>query len=348
MRSPTATGPQSLLKRLGNTQSVWILGVLVVIVAFFSVAAGGKFLSASNFSLISQNVAVWAVLGVGMTFVIITSGIDLSIGSVLVFSSVVAAKVMEAVGGDRAGARPSSASLAALVSGVAWGSLNGFLVAKAKIPALIVTLGTLSVALGLAQVITGGIDVRAVPAAMTDFNTYIKILGIPSLPFIALVVLIIGGIVLHRTKFGRYTYAVGSNEEAARRVGVKVDRHLIRIYALSARSPGSRRSMSLAQFGTTTIAGQSLTNLNVIAAVVIGGTSIFGGEGSIFGTVVGLFIPAVLQAGFVIIGVQPFWQGVAVGTVLVAAVYVDQSRRAAALRGASSTNPLRALLRRNK
>ena len=94
--------------------------------------------------------------------------------------------------------------------------------------------------------------------------------------------------------------------------------------------------LSLAQFGTTTIAGQSLTNLNVIAAVVIGGTSIFGGEGSIFGTVVGLFIPAVLQAGFVIIGVESFWQGVAVGTVLVAAVYVDQSRRAAALRGAKS------------
>ena len=97
--------------------------------------------------------------------------------------------------------------------------------------------------------------------------------------------------------------------------------------------------LALAQFGTTTIAGQSLTNLNVIAAVVIGGTSIFGGEGSIFGTVVGLFIPAVLQAGFVIIGVEPFWQGVAVGTVLVAAVYVDQSRRAAALRGAASGNP---------
>ena len=90
----------------------------------------------------------------------------------------------------------------------------------------------------------------------------------------------------------------------------------------------------LSQFATTTIAGQSLTNLNVIAAVVIGGTSIFGGEGSMFGTVVGLFIPAVLQSGFVIIGVQPFWQGVAVGVVLVAAVYIDQTRRAAALRGA--------------
>lgn len=338
---------ESLLKRLTNAQSVWILGVLLVIIVFFSVTAGGKFLSASNFSLISQNVAVWAVLGVGMTFVIITSGIDLSIGSVLVFSSVVAAKVMESVGGDGWGTALIGI-VTALVSGLVWGSLNGYLVAKSKIPALIVTLGTLSVALGLAQVITGGIDVRSVPSVLTDFNTYIKILGIPSLPFIALIVLIIGGIVLHRTKFGRYTYAIGSNEEAARRVGVRVDRHLIRIYALSGLLAGFAATMSLAQFGTTTIAGQSLTNLNVIAAVVIGGTSIFGGEGSIFGTIVGLFIPAVLQAGFVIIGVQPFWQGVAVGTVLVAAVYVDQSRRAAALRGASSSSPLRALLRLNK
>ncbi len=337
----------SVLKRLGNTQSVWILGVLLVIVVFFSITAGSKFLSTSNFSLISQNVAVWAVLGVGMTFVIITSGIDLSIGSVLVFSSVVAAKVMESVGGQGWGTA-FIGLVAALISGVAWGTLNGLLVAKAKIPALIVTLGTLSIALGLAQVITDGIDIRSVPSALTDFNTYIKILGIPSMPFIALIVLVVGGIVLAKTRFGRYTYAVGSNEEAARRVGVKVDRHLIRIYALSGTLAGFAAMMSLAQFGTTTIAGQSLTNLNVIAAVVIGGTSIFGGEGSIFGTIVGLFIPAVLQAGFVIIGVQPFWQGVAVGSVLVAAVYVDQSRRAAALRGASSTNPLRALLRRNK
>ena len=108
--------------------------------------------------------------------------------------------------------------------------------------------------------------------------------------------------------------------------------------------PGLGAILTLAQFGTTTIAGQSLTNLNVIAAVVIGGTSIFGGEGSIFGTVVGLFIPAVLQSGFVIIGVQPFWQGVAVGTVLIAAVYVDQSRRAAAQRGARS----RSFIKRSK
>lgn len=343
----TADPKDSYLKRLANLQSVWILGVLLLIVVAFSVAAGDKFLSASNFSLISQNIAVWAVLGVGMTFVIITSGIDLSIGSVLVFSSVIAAKIMQAVGGDGWGAA-AIGILGALVSGVAWGLLNGFLIAKAKIPPLIVTLGALSVALGLAQVLTGGIDIRSVPDAMTDFNTYVKILGIPALPFVALIVVIIGGVVLHKTKFGRYTYAIGSNELGARRVGINVDRHLILIYALSGAMAGLGAVLALAQFGTTTIAGQSLTNLNVIAAVVIGGTSIFGGEGSIFGTLVGLFIPAVLQAGFVIIGVEAFWQGVAVGSVLVAAVYVDQSRRAAALRGAKTPNPLFALLKTKK
>jgi ribose transport system permease protein len=342
-----APAKDSYLRRLANLQSVWILGVLVVIVVLFSLAAGGKFLSTSNFSLISQNIAVWAVLGVGMTFVIITSGIDLSIGSVLVFSSVVAAKLMQAVGGEGWGVA-GLGILAAIVTGVAWGLLNGFLVARAKIPALIVTLGSLSVALGLAQVLTGGIDIRSVPSALTDFNTYIKIAGIPALPFVALITVIIGGIVLHKTRFGRYTYAIGSNELGARRVGINVDRHLILVYGISGAMAGLGAVLALAQFGTTTIAGQSLTNLNVIAAVVIGGTSIFGGEGSIFGTVVGLFIPAVLQAGFVIIGVESFWQGVAVGSVLVAAVYIDQSRRAAALRGAKSGNPFLAMLKIKK
>ena len=233
-------GQQSLIKRITSLQSVWILGVLLVIVAFFTVTAGGKFFSTSNFSLISQNIAVWAVLGVGMTFVIITSGIDLSVGSVLVFSSVVAAKVMEGIGGDGWGTA-AIGIVAALVTGALWGLLNGSLIAKAKIPPLIVTLGTLSIALGLAQVITGGIDIRSVPGALTDFNTYIKIIGIPSLPFVALVTVIIGGIILHKTKFGRYTYAIGSNEEAARRVGVHVERHLIMVYANDGDARRTRR-----------------------------------------------------------------------------------------------------------
>ena len=326
---------QSFLKRFLGLQAFWILGVLIIICVFFTVLAGDRFLSTGNFSLISQNVAVWAVLGVGMTFVIITSGIDLSVGSVLVFSSVVSAKLMEAMGGSGPGVA-AAGMVAAVVSGMAWGAVNGVLVAKAKVPPLIVTLGTLSVALGLAQVLTGGIDIRSVPSELTDFSVYTKVLGIPGLPFVALVIVILGGILLHKTRFGRYTFAIGSNEEAARRTGIKVTKHLVLVYALAGTLAGVGAILSLAQFGTTTIAGQSLTNLNVIAAVVIGGTSIFGGEGTIFGTVVGLFIPAVLQSGFVIIGVQPFWQGVAVGSVLIAAVYVDQSRRAAALRGARS------------
>ena len=332
-------GDESLLKRLLSLQAIWILGVLIVICVAFSVVAGDRFLSAGNFSLMSQNVAVWAVLGVGMTFVIITSGIDLSVGSVLVFSSVVAAKVMAAMGGNGPGVA-AAGLVAAVLSGTVWGAVNGILVAKARVPALIVTLGTLSVALGLAQVITGGIDIRSVPTELTDFSAYIKVLGIPGLPFVALIVVILGAILLHQTRFGRYTYAIGSNQEAARRTGIKVTRHLIAVYALAGTLAGFGALLSLAQYGTTTIAGQSLTNLNVIAAVVIGGTSIFGGEGTVFGTLVGLFIPAVLQSGFVIIGVQPYWQGVAVGSVLIAAVYVDQSRRAAAMRSARSRNPL--------
>jgi ribose transport system permease protein len=328
-------GAQSVLKRVVGLQAFWILGVLIVICLFFTLIAGDRFLSAGNFSLISQNVAVWAVLGVGMTFVIITSGIDLSVGSVLVFSSVVAAKVMEAMGGSGIGVA-AVGIVAAILSGTAWGIVNGMLVAMAKVPALIVTLGTLSVALGLAQVLTGGIDIRSVPSELTDFSAYTKVLGIPGLPFVALLVIVLGAILLHKTRFGRYTYAIGSNEEAARRTGIKVTRHLVLVYALAGTLAGLGALLSLAQYGTTTIAGQSLTNLNVIAAVVIGGTSIFGGFGTIFGTVVGLFIPAVLQSGFVIIGVQPFWQGVAVGSVLIAAVYVDQTRRAAAMRSARS------------
>jgi ribose transport system permease protein len=330
-------GDDSLLKRVLGLQAFWILGVLIVICLVFSVVAGDRFLSTGNFSLISQNVAVWAVLGVGMTFVIITSGIDLSVGSVLVFSSVVAAKVMAAMGGDGPGVA-AAGLLAAVLSGMAWGAINGVLVAKARVPALIVTLGTLSVALGLVQVLTGGIDIRSVPNELTDFSAYIKVLGIPGLPFVALIVVIMGAILLHKTRFGRYTYAIGSNQEAARRTGIKVTRHLIAVYALAGTLAGFGALLSLAQYGTPTIAGQSLTNLNVIAAVVIGGTSIFGGEGTVFGTLVGLFIPAVLQSGFVIIGVQPYWQGVAVGSVLIAAVYVDQSRRAAAMRSARSRN----------
>jgi ribose transport system permease protein len=260
--------------------------------------------------------------------VIVTAGIDLSVGSVLVFSGVIAAKFMNELGGESWGVLIAGCA-AALASGCAWGALNGFLVAKAKIPSFIVTLGTLGMALGSALLITGGVDERNVPFKLiTTIGSGRLFDQIPWLVVIAAVVALVFGIVLAQTRFGRYTYAIGSNMEGARRSGVNVDRHLIKVYALAGTLSGLAGYMALARFGTTSISGHSTDNLNAIAAVVIGGTSLFGGIGTILGTVFGVFIPVVLQNGFVIVGIQPFWQQVAVGAVLIGAVYLDQLRRA--------------------
>ena len=346
MTAVTDPHTDGILTRIVRVQAFQILLVLIAIWVVFAALAPDTFASVGNMRLIVQNASILAILGVGMTFVIVTAGIDLSIGSIMVFSGVVGAKVMLWQGGDGWGTAALGIA-AAIVSGLAWGVLNGVLVAKAKIPPLIVTLGTLGMALGLAQIVTKGVDIRDVPTVMQSEIGYGNVFGnVPVLAVIALVFLVGGGLVLHRTRFGRHTYAIGSSDEAARRVGLRVDRHLIKIYAISGLLSGVAGILSLAQFGTTAIAGQSQTNLNVIAAVVIGGTSLFGGVGTIFGTVVGLFIPAVLQNGFVIVGVQPFWQAVAVGAVLIIAVYVDQLRRAAAVRGGSHTNVLLRLLGR--
>jgi ribose transport system permease protein len=239
---------------------------------------------------------------------------------------------MLAIGGEGWGA--IGVGLAAgLLAGVAWGVVNGVLVTKARVPPLIVTLGTLGMALGSALLITGGIDVRGVPLQLTTTIGIGQLAGVPYVVIIAGAVTAVGAVALSMTRFGRYTYAIGSNAEAARRAGIDVDRHLIKVYALSGLLAGLAGMVSLARFATTTIGGHSTDNLAAIAAVVLGGTSLFGGIGTVLGTVVGVFIPAVLQNGFVILGVQPFWQQVAVGAVLIIAVYIDQLKRRAQERG---------------
>jgi ribose transport system permease protein len=301
--------------------------ILAGLILVFSVLEYENFVSVSNARNITTDAAVLLVLAVGSTFVIITAGIDLSVGSVLVFSGVMAAKAMEAVGGESVGTLLVGLA-AALVSGLAWGTLNGFLIAKAKIPALIVTLGTLGMALGAALLITGGVDQRDVPFKLVETVGSGRLFGeLPYLVLIAFAVAVVFGVLLAATRFGRYTYAIGSNEEGARRAGVAVDRHLIKVYALAGTLSGLAGFLSLARFATTTIGGHSTDNLQAIAAIVIGGTSLFGGVGTMLGTVFGVFIPAVLQNGFVIVGLQPFWQQVAVGAVLIIAVYLDQLRR---------------------
>ena len=314
-------------QRLVSGSSTWIGLILVGLIVVFSLLEPDSFVDSANFRNIATDAAVLLVLATGMTYVIITAGIDLSVGGVLVFSGVVSAKAMHAAGGDNWGVIFLGLGVA-LAGGLAWGLINGFLVAKAKIPAFIVTLGTLGMSLGAALVISGGVDEREVPFKLiTTIGTGRAFDQVPYLVLIAFAVAIVFGVILAATRFGRYTYAVGSNEEAARRAGIPVDRHLLKIYALAGTLARLAGFLSLARFSTTTLGGHDTDNLQAIAAVVIGGTSLFGGIGTMLGTLFGVFIPAVLQNGFVIIGVNPFWQSIAVGAVLIAAVYLDQLRR---------------------
>ena len=334
IQSTVEDEPKGLAARLSGSNTLWTGLVLIALCALFSIIRPDAFPTLFNVQTLLVQAAPLLMLAVGMTFVIITSGIDLSVGSVLVFAGVVSAQTMEALsGGDstHAGWGVIAAGLVvALLGGAVWGLLNGILVAVARVPALIVTLGSFGAALGAAQLLTNGIDVRTVPATLrTTLGTGTSFGVVPNLVILAAVITLLAGWLLHTTAFGRYTYAIGSNAEAARRSGIKVTRHLVSVYALTGVLSGLAGFMSLAYFGTTTISGHSNDNLNAIAAVVLGGTSLFGGIGTVLGSVIGVFIPAVLDTGFVMAGVRPFWQPIAVGAVLVAAVWMDQRRRRA-------------------
>ncbi|MFD9943421.1 ABC transporter permease [Nonomuraea sp. NPDC059023] len=307
--------------RLLSAQVFWIGLVLAGLLAAFALLRPGSFATPFNLLNLVSDAAILLLLATGMTYVIITAGIDLSVGGVLVFSAVAAALTAEATGSLLVGAA------AAVLSGLGWGLLNGLLVAHGRIPALIVTLGTLGMSLGAALLLTGGVDLRA-PGELNLGLGLARWLGVPHLVWICGAVTAVLGFALARTRFGRHTYAIGSNAEAARRAGVRVARHLVTVYGLAGLLAGLAGYLSLAKYGITGVSAHSTDNLQAIAAVVIGGTSLFGGVGTVAGTVIGVFIPAVLQNGFQILGVRPFWQQVVVGSVLIAAVYVDQRQRA--------------------
>jgi ribose transport system permease protein len=321
--APLSAGTR--LRQLAGRPTSVIFLALVLAVVVFSVLAPAEFATTDNARNIAIDASVLLVLAVGSTFVIITAGIDLSVGAVLVFSGVVSAKAMSAIGGDSWGVALVGLAVA-LASGTAWGMLNGVLVARAKIPSFVVTLGTLGAALGIAYILTDGLDVRPVPSALVEMGIG-RLAGVPWLVLVAVAVAIVFGVLLAQTRFGRHTYAIGANVQAAERATINVTSHLITVYAIAGALSGLAGYLSLARFATTTIAGHPTDNLQAITAVVIGGTSLFGGIGTILGTCIGIFIPAVLQNGFVIMGLVPYWQQVAVGAVLIIAVFADQLRR---------------------
>jgi ribose transport system permease protein len=316
---------------------------LLVIIAAFSILAPGLFTQSSNFVQLAQNVAILTVVSIGTTFVVITAGVDLSIPSGIVLGEVFAVHALELIStGDGSTAADVAAEdtkagyilvalAGALVAGLLIGTVNGLVVAYLKVPPLLATLGTLGAGLGIALIMQNGVNTATYALDPVGHGSWIP--GVPNLIPIALLVVVVGYVLLHRAVFGRHTFAIGSNPEAARRAGINVERHLLKTYLIGGMAAGFAGFLSLAYFSTTSIGGHSTDNLQAITAVALGGTSLFGGVGSIIGTLIGVWIPAVLKNGFVITGVQPYWQDVAVGLVLIAAVWFDQLRRRSRDRG---------------
>ncbi len=319
------------LRQAVNSSPAYMLVILLLLLAFFGFMRPRTFASTFNIRNIFLDASVLMVISMGMTFVMIAGGFDLSVGSVLVFAGVAAAKTMQALGTNDIGTVLIGTGVA-LITGLAWGAFNGFCIARLRVSALITTLGSMGSALGLAYLITSGNDIRTVPGPLIALGSD-SIAGVPWLVVIATLFTIVSIIVLHLTRYGRHTFLVGSNPEAARRAGINVSRHLLSLYVLSGVLAGVAAMLSLGRFSTTTLEGHSTDPLDAITAVVLGGTSLYGGRGTIIGTVIGVFIPAVLANGFIIMGVQPFWQMVVVGFVVIAAVYADQLKRQSQERG---------------
>ncbi len=312
---------------MNRSSSQWIFLILVVFVIFFSITARGFF---SILGL--RNIAIFVseplLLAVGETFVIISGGIDLSVGAVLGFTGVVGALIMRGVW-----VSTHSLALSVIVSvvagvsiGTAIGTINGLIIAKMRVPPFVVTLGMLGIARGITFVITSGQAIIGLPDALGAIGNLTFLGFLPVTTLVAIVIVLIAYLGLTRTRIGRYTYAIGGSRQATVRAGVPVARYTIMIYAISGFLAGWAGFMLLARFATgSPLAGQN-SELNAIAAAVIGGTSLFGGIGSIGGTAIGALIIVVLLVGLVIMNVQPYWQMAAVGGILILAVFIDNLR----------------------
>lgn len=334
--SPKEARPRGrqLLQTASRSSVAWILLVLVVEVFTFSlILPSGTFLSTFNAQTIAADSAVLLVLASGATLVIVTGGLDLSIGSIMTLAAVVAALVMKDVGGSDA-----TAIIAGIGAGigvaVAWGCVNGLLVAVVNVPPFIVTLGSLGAALGVARLLSNGTTIGGTPPPLSQDIGQAQVAGLPVPFLIGFATMAVVGTLLHHTRFGEHTYLIGSNEEAARRGGIHVKRHLVALYTLSGALAGLAGLIDLARFDNASVSTGHVTELiAAIAAVVIGGASLFGGVGLMVGTAIGVFIPVVLANGLLIRGVERFWQDIIIGIILVAAVAFDQWRRAQELKG---------------
>jgi ribose transport system permease protein len=327
----TANGVLARAVTVAGGRAGALIILFLLVVAFTIVTP--DFLTVNNLVNILRQYSVLMILAVGQTLVIVSRGIDLSVAS----NAALSGSVMGVAYAYWAWPEPASL-LAGLAAGVAVGAFNGFVITRLDVPDFIATLGTFVAVRGIALLVTDGLPVpdferavegRTLPGTISTLGVD-SVLGMPLIAVVALICALIGGFILSRTRLGRSAYAIGGNTEAARMSGIKVERSKMWIYMISGLLAAVGGFMLTGrQASANALMGEGL-ELQSIAAVVIGGTNLFGGEGRMSGTVIGVLIIGVLSNGLSIAGVAEFWQRVVNGLIIVAVVALDQWRRRAA------------------
>lgn len=317
MTSATQSEPIKvpLAKRLVQRLEVRMVALALLLGIALSLMSP-YFLTQSNiFNMLDQSVVI-GIVAVGMTFVILTGGIDLSVGSVAGLTGIILGLAVQEM--------PIPAAIAvAVLAGGGIGLISGLLISVFGLAAFVVTLGVMAIARSLAYIASGQTAISNIPFGMQDI-VYTNILGIPSNVLFLLVLYAVAWAYLTFTKGGRTIYAVGSNKEAARAAGLNVLFYSVLPYVLSGALSAVAVTFSVSQIlSADPLMGNQL-ELDAIAAVVIGGASLFGGRGSMFGTLIGVFIMVMIRNGLNLMGVSPFWQGSAIGTIIIVALLVER------------------------
>ncbi|HET7128493.1 MAG TPA: ABC transporter permease [Gaiellaceae bacterium] len=331
-------GALGLARRLVVHTAIVMAAIDALLILLFGLLSTDHlFLSLVSFQNLGFNAAQIVLLAVAATFELAAAQIDISLGSILVLSSIVGGEVIQHLGGTstqiQAGSYPHLAralilgTAACVATGAAFGLANGLIVTRLRVNSFIATLGTTGIGLGIAFIITNGADLAYQPTWLQDNLGARNVLDVP-MPalLVGVLVLALWG-VLRFTRFGLHTLAVGSSLTSAERAGVRVDRHIIRVYVLAGALCGLASLLDLSRFATTNVAGHTNDALAAVAGAVIGGTSLFGGRASVIGSVFGALLAVILQSGLVAVGLTPFYQQVAVGVVLITAVYADRRRQ---------------------
>jgi ribose transport system permease protein len=293
-------------------------GLVLLCIAFSFLSE--YFFSLQNFLTVATQTAVIAIIAIGQTYVMITGGIDLSIGSNMALAGMASALCLQT------GMPALAAIIVGLVSGALVGFINGAFVSFGKLPPFIATLGTMTAIRGVSLTLTAGIPISGLPKAFTVWGTDAS-LGIPHPVYVMAALTIVFGFILAKTRPGRYVYAVGSNYEAARLSGVNTRRVIIMVYVFSGLLAAFAGLIMAARITTAQPTAGDGYELDAVASSVIGGTSTMGGEGTVAGTFIGAFVIGILRNGLNLIGVSPFIQKIVIGIVIVASVFLDRIKR---------------------